>query len=350
MEEYQKRLLLRRDELQDMEGQWEPIGFGILWPSPVARVSLATWELAEDACKPYCCDRRDEHLHRLSRWLDMTPDGTLCIQWWGDEEGVEAFKGWAKKVDDVFRQHPKAAPQSFVPPVRPVPPASYFGYGPLGWKPPTGHYRTLNALSTLAVKNPHLTRTWERVILNTSETRTPVDVQVIPTRPRSLHSDDQQDEPPVKVSFLEIEEDAITLGLRSLDLLIGDATPRLNVDVPNGVIYVKGTPVTVDRLHARAVALLVEANGAWVSSNDIRKKLSLDEDNRIDRTIFKQLPRSVQDQLESQTGKGRRIRPTALEPQPPLGVGKQSAPSSRKIPSSDHSIQRRSVRGRRRQR
>lgn len=311
MDKHRKRLQRLRDKLEDMEGKWEPFGFGILRPSPAATVSLAMWELAEDACKPHF-DHCDERLHRPRRWLDITPDGTYCIQWWGDEKGVEAFKKWAEDVQVTFRQSPMAAPELFVPSVRPVPSASAYVFGPSPWKPPSGYYWTLNALAKFAIHNPHITRTKEKVVLNTADTKGPVDVHVIPTRRRSLRDDGHQEDQPVTISYLEIETDAVTLGLRSLDQLITNDIPSLHVDVENDVIYVKGIPVAVDRLQAQAVEVLVTANGAWVTAKEIIKKLKLDEDERIDRTIFKKLPRPVQKQIESSGFSGRRIRPAVV--------------------------------------
>ena len=88
--------------------------------------------------------------------------------------------------------------------------------------------------------------------------------------------------------------------------------PLLHVDVEDGVIYVKGKPVAVDRLQAQAVAMLVEAKGAWVKGREIRDKLGLPEDDRIERNIFKKLPRQVREQIESEGFTGRRIRPTVV--------------------------------------
>jgi hypothetical protein len=82
----------------------------------------------------------------------------------------------------------------------------------------------------------------------------------------------------------------------------------LYVDVGKGVIYVKGTPVDVDRLHAQFVAVIVAANGGSVSGKVIRKELGLTEGERIDRTIFNKLPAEVRDQIEPATGKGYRLR------------------------------------------
>jgi hypothetical protein len=306
MDKHRGRLQRLRDRLEDMDGKWEPFGFGILQPSPAARVSLATWELAEDACKPHF-DRCDGRLHRPRRWLDITPDGTYCIQWWGDKDGVEAFKRWADDVQVAFRQAP-TAPELFVPSVRPVPPASAYSFEPSPWKPPSGYYWTLNALAMFAIQNPHITRTHEQV----AHTEGPVELQVIPTRRRSLRDDGHQEDPPVTILYLEIEADAVALGLRSLNQLITKDIPSLHVDVENGVIYVKGIPVAVDRLQARAVEVLVAANGAWVTAKEIIEKLNLDEDERIDRTIFKKLPRPVKEQIESSGFSGRRIQPAVV--------------------------------------
>jgi hypothetical protein len=308
MEKHWERLKRLRDRLEDMEGKWKSFGYGILRPSVAADVSLAVWELAEAACKPYFFDRSDSRLHRPRRWLDRTPDGTYCVQWWAyyEEEGVEAFKKWAEDVQVAFTVHSVAAPELFVPSVRPVPSASAYSFGPSSWEPPSGHYWTLNALAKLAIQNPHWTHTKERVVLDASET--PVDVRVIPTRFRSLNDDDLKEEPSVEISFLEIEEDAITLGLRSLDQLITNEIPLMYVE--DGVIYVKGKAVVVDHLLAHAVAILVEAKGAWVPGKEITDKLGLVEDKHLGRNLFDKLPPEVRNLVESKRGNGFRIRPT----------------------------------------
>jgi hypothetical protein len=318
MEKHWERLKRLRDRLEDMQGKWKPFGYGILRPSVAADVSLAVWELAEAACKPYFFDRSDSRLHRPRRWLDRTPDGTYCVQWWAyyEEEGVEAFKKWAEDVQVAFTVHSVAAPELFVPSVRPVPPASAYSFGPSSWKPPSGHYWTLNALAKLAIQNPQWTHTKERVVLDASET--PVDVRVIPTQFRSLNNDDLKEEPSVKISFLEIEEDAIRLGLRSLDQLIATEEPSsrlsqpplLYADVEDGGIYVKGKAVVVDHFLAQAVAILIEANGAWVKGREIRKKLGLPKTFRLNRLFRnKKLPSELRELIESESFTGYRIRP-----------------------------------------
>ncbi len=219
--ENNKQLKHLRDRLEDMEGKWKPFGFGILRPSLAAWVQPAIWELAENVCKPHF-NYRDERLHRLSHWLDITPDRTYCIQWWGDEEGVEAFKKWAEDVQVAIRRSPTAAPELFVPSIRPVSPASAYSFGPSSWKPTSGYYWTLNALAMFAIKNPHITLTNEHEVLNTADSKGSVDVQVIPTRSRSLRDDDSHEDPPVIISYMEIEENAITLGLQFIDQFLKD--------------------------------------------------------------------------------------------------------------------------------
>jgi hypothetical protein len=246
--------------------------------------------------------------------LDPAPDRTYCIRWWGDKKGVEAFKKWGTKLHAFFRQYRELAPELFVPSVTPVLPRWAFSFEPPVWEPASGYYWTLNVLGRFAIKHPRITRTEEHVLFDTSNTR---DVQVIPTKQRHF-GDDDTEQPPVTISFLELEADAITVGLRSLDQIAGELPP-LQVDVENGVIYFRDKPVSNDRLQAEFVAMIVAANGGWVSGNDIRKKLGLSEDDRIDRTVVKKLPREVRDQLETEGGKGYRYRRSrsGLEPSPP---------------------------------
>jgi len=306
MNKLHERLKRLRDRLEDMEGKWKPFGFGILRPSPAAEVSLATWELAEDACEPHF--GQWDGLHRPRRWLDMTPDGTYCIQWWGDAEGVEAFKKWADDVQVALRRSSTTVPKLFVPPVRPVPPSWVYSFGPSPWKPPSGYYWTLNAFSMLAIQNPHITLTKERVAL-TIDTKNPANVNVIPTRQRSLRDDDAHDNGPVTISYLETEEDALTVGLRVLAQLITNEIPPIYVE--NDVIFLKGKAVTgVSSLTAQAVGMLVAANGDWVKGEEIRRRLKLPEKIRLDR-IFARLPPRVKNLIESEPFTGRRIRSTA---------------------------------------
>lgn len=309
MDESWQQLKRLREALDDMEVMWKPFGFGLLWPSPAATVAPAIWELAEERNQPAFSESEpgDLHLRPIGGWLDPTPDRTYCIRWWGDKKGVEAFKTWCEKVCGFFRKHPDSAPELFVPPVKPVLPSWDFRFEPPTWEPPSGYYWTLNAFCTLAAKNPHLTRTKEHPLLQKSDIQRQADVQVITTT-RLQFGDGPAEWSAGEISFLELEADAVTFGSRLLDELIADATPPMNVDVGKGVIYVKGVPVDVDRLHARFVAVIVAANGGSVSGTVIRNELDLPEDDRIDRTIWDKLPREVRDQIEPQKGKGYRLR------------------------------------------
>lgn len=290
----QQRLKRLRDALEDMVGVREPFGFGILRPSPAARVSSDTWKAAEEAVAPHFV-HYDRHLRPPPAWLDPAPDRTYCIRWWGDKKGVEAFKEWGRKAYGVLRQQQKLALDLFVPPVRP---GWVFTFERPKSQRASGYYWTLNAFAGLAVKNPQLTGTKEHLLLDIPHSQ---ECAVIPTNQIA-------EQPLVTILFLEIEVDAITLGLRLLDQLMTGELPSLQVDRKNGVIYVKGKPVAVDPLQAQAVALIVVANGGWVSGTKIRERLKLPEDDRIDRTIFGKLPQKVREQIETQKGKGYRFR------------------------------------------
>ena len=301
MDEQLKRL---QETLQDMAGMWKPFGFGLLWPSPAATISPAIWKLAEEGSDPAFAYYEPGSLHSLpvKSWLDPTPDRTYCIRWWGDQGGVEAFKGWCEKVWGCFNQHPNQAPELFVPRPNPGLPSWVFSFQASSSTPLSGYYWTLNAFCMVAVKNPHLTLTKTHEVLDTANIQVEqADVQVIPTKPRSF-GDNPPELPAVKISFLEFEADAITFGSWVLDQLVADEAPALHVDVANGVIYVNGIPVAVDRLHAQIVAEIAAGNGRSVSGTEIMKKLNL---VRIGRTI-KKLPKEVRDQIKSDAGKGYR--------------------------------------------
>jgi biotin operon repressor len=277
-------------------------------------VSPAVWERAEEAVEPYFANY-DRHLRPPLSWLDPAPDRTFCIRWWGDKAGVEDFKEWSRTAYGVLRQHPELSPALFVPPVRPVPPAWVFTFEQPVAESVSGYYWTANALVGWVTKNPQLTRTKEHRLFDVPHS---AECAAIPTKQRRLDEDDVAEQPPVKVLFLELEADAITLALRLLYQLTTGELPSLQVDRKNGVIYLKGTPVRVDPFQAQFVAVIVAANGGWVSGNEIRRQLKLSEGERIDRTIFAKLPQQVREQIETKQGKGYRLRISTVANSPPI--------------------------------
>jgi len=87
-----------------------------------------------------------------------------------------------------------------------------------------------------------------------------------------------------------------------------EAHPRLRVD--NDVAILDGTPHSLTADQAKCLKLLIEAEGNWVSSGEM--KTTKESKERPDRIIGR-LPDPIRALIESQTGKGFRLRPDGLD-------------------------------------
>ena len=83
-------------------------------------------------------------------------------------------------------------------------------------------------------------------------------------------------------------------------------TTAVQVDFEDSSIIVRGRCYVVDLQPLRLMKLLIERSGAWVSSTSLAED-PLFAGVRIDR-LCKRLPPAVQELIESQRGKGYRLR------------------------------------------
>jgi biotin operon repressor len=285
MEDVKQEIKRLKEDLIQLDGVWEHFGFGMLQAIPTCKLHPDTWRQMEESIKLEY-PKFSRALDPEKAWLDPEPNATICIRWWGDKNGVEAFIKWCRLIYGFFQRHPDLTPELYVPPIElHVPPIEDerqqygpYGYASLSPEPLLDYHLTLNVISKMAVSHRHITKYKEHEIESSY---------------------------PFKLYFLELEDEAISIAKASLDQM-PSMMPFLQV---NGyVILVKGEPVVINPVLAQFIAMLLDANGNWVSGTDIKKNLDLPETERIDRTILDKLPREVRDQIESEKGKGYRLR------------------------------------------
>jgi hypothetical protein len=270
-----KALLLLREELDRMRILHREFGFGILRCSlPLPPRDLCFWRDVQSRLH-----RTDPYLVRSVQMLvgrvESFPERREAVRWWGDVEGIEAYKAWSKRAYAFFKSH------SALLAVR----CSEYGW-----------YELLRTLCSLAASSPELSFYLKETIMEDRE-----EDDNNPPRVDSKATEDT-----LRITCVHVFPDAITFTLHFLDHVAGATVLQLEINKNDNIAVLNGTPYPLHHFQTLILSLLLDANGKWLSSREMIEAQPLLAGERIDRRV-KTLPKAIRTLVKPEKSKGYRL-------------------------------------------
>lgn len=260
MDDDKRRLQRLNDDLVDIRDSGRvPFGFGIVISSTSIRLPHPmSWQFLE---RQVVQSRgKDEPIpFEPNPWFDPFPDGSACIRWWGDEDGVKEFKDWAKRASNVIRKHPE-----------------WLSEGDIA----RGYHWILSAFVRFAKKDADL----KRLV----KTRQILDSKTVVMACRSQMPSSLWLREPLPIFFLEEVGFATRFGSKVAEKLLGAPAkgPRLSVNVEKNEVMLDGTTYGADIVYVLILHELLNAKGLPITRSRMQTMHKiLNEEARLDRKI-----------------------------------------------------------------
>jgi hypothetical protein len=255
------RLVRLADDLADLSDMgFKPFGFGIITASPPVRLRQPNgWKFLEFWLERLLESGEPLRAQPLPRF-DPFPDGSACVRWWGDVNGVKAYQKWAGRALKLLRKHPD---------------------WPANVEAEPGYYGMLAALVRFAERDADLSRF--------VQSRRLVDLNSLPRADRMLLSKALLHLDPLPVfSVEEVSDSATWFTDKILKKLLGKQIrePRLSANLSDNTITLDRKTYALDPVYVLILHELQEANGKPITRSQMQQKqptLALEE--RLDRKI-----------------------------------------------------------------